>query len=148
MSQAAAAACAKREDPFHFLMAHGHDWSASSGRAAACGGAASALGASGGGVAYLSGKGGQKPIRPLRPALRTGDGCFVLWAPEEDLKGFSTFKTLEFKNRHRLPPPTERNIPHLLRSRKRRGPSTLFVVGSLEETPENVKADRTYCCPT
>ena len=27
----------------------------------------------------------------VRPALRTGDDCLFLAAPEEDLKGFSTF---------------------------------------------------------
>jgi len=102
MGQAAAAACSKREDTIHFLMAHGHDRSVSSGRAATGGGAASALGAAGGCVADLSGKGGQKPIRLLRPALWTGDGCLVLPATEEDLKGFSTFSALEFKNRHRF----------------------------------------------
>jgi len=83
-------------------MAHGHDRSVSSGRAATGGGAASALGAAGGGVADLSGKGGQKPVRLLRPALRTGYGRLILPAPEQDLKGFSAFSALEFINRHRL----------------------------------------------
>jgi hypothetical protein len=102
INEAAEAACSKRKNANHFLMAHGHDRSVSSGRAAAGGGAATALGAAGGGVADLSGKGGQKPVRLLRPALRTGDGCLVFVAPEEDLKRFSTFSALEFKNRHRL----------------------------------------------
>jgi hypothetical protein len=111
MGQAVAAACSQRENAIYFLMAHGHDRSVSSGRAATGGGATSALGAAGGGVADLSGKGGQKPLRLLRPALRTGDGCLLLPAPEEDLKGFSTFSALEFKNRHRFIPPADRNIP-------------------------------------
>jgi hypothetical protein len=102
MGQAVAAACSQRKNAIHFLMAHGHDRSVSSGRAATGGGAASALGAAGGGVADLSGKGGQKPLRLLRPALRTGDGRLIFPAPEENLKGFSTFSALEFINRHRF----------------------------------------------
>jgi hypothetical protein len=102
MDQAVAAACSQWGKAIHFLMAHGHDRSVSSGRAATGGGAASALGAAGGGVADLSGKGGQKPLRLLRPALRTDGGSLILPAPEEDLKGFSTFSALEFKNRHRF----------------------------------------------
>jgi hypothetical protein len=102
MGQAVAAACSQRGNAIHFLMAHGHDRSVSSGRAATGGGAASALGAAGGGVADLSGKGRQKPLRLLRPALRTGDGCLIFPAPEENLKGFSTFSALEFINRHRF----------------------------------------------
>jgi hypothetical protein len=102
MGQAVAAACSKRKNANHFLMAHGHDRLVSSGRAATGGGTTSALGAAGGGVADLSGKGGQKPLRLLRPALRTGDGRLIFPAPEENLKGFSTFLALEFKNRHRL----------------------------------------------